>query len=147
MKALAEQCLSTLATDTENMLDTAFSQGVTLQQVLGLDADAENKGTLPATSNGNVVRIVFENVLHDEKSPKRLTDLVIRTLAECLEPNMWGKLAPKINLHTSLLLIEAMLNQRQAFIEEAEKEEELHTKSEDAPTDNEQALITYNHNE
>jgi hypothetical protein len=147
MNALAEQCLCTLVTDTENMLDTAFSQGVTLQQVLGLDADAGQNGTSPATPSGNVVQVVFQRVLQDETSPKRLTDLVIRTLAEFLNPSMWEKVVPMINHRTSLLLIKAMLIHRQAIIEEAEKEEELHTKSEDAPTGNEQALITYNYNE
>jgi hypothetical protein len=112
MKVLVQQCLSRLSTDTESMLEMASSKGLTLQQVLGFGSEAEEENDL-LIPTGNVVQVVFQHVLEDERSPKRLVTLVTRALTESLEPSLWEKLKHMINHRMSLLLIEAMLAHRQ----------------------------------
>ncbi|KAF1917588.1 hypothetical protein BDU57DRAFT_446045, partial [Ampelomyces quisqualis] len=120
MAVLAQKCLAKLLTETEGMIEAAFSEGRTLQQLLGLDSSANPESATPAkaTATDNVVQVVFSHVLKDTTCPQRLLDLVISTLAECLEPALWRELALTINHRISLLLIEAMLERRQLKIEE-----------------------------
>lgn len=120
MTVLAETCLARLLTDTNNMIEAAFFKGLTLQEVLNHDSSAGEGSATPAKVKGtnNVVQVVFDHVLQDAKCPSRLLDLVVITLAECLELGLWQNLVPRINHQMSLLLIEAMLQSRQIKIEE-----------------------------
>jgi hypothetical protein len=141
MKILAQQCLSRLSTDTESMIEAAFSQGFTLQQILGFSSDAEAQDEVQGISVDNVVQVVFMHVLKDEKPPKRLVDLVTYALAEYLDPSLWERLTHTINHRVSLLLIKAMIDRRQVNFEAFE---ELDAKSENVSTGDEQAHFTLN---
>ncbi|KAF2832416.1 hypothetical protein CC86DRAFT_366209 [Ophiobolus disseminans] len=139
MTELETQCLSKLATDTEDMIRLAISQGLTLQEVLGLGAEPEEgQQRVPAS---NLAEIVFQHVLTDKISPKRLLALVVRTLAEHLEPGLWRLLEPKITPTMSLRIIKAMLDHRQIKTDEAG---DASVKSESVSTGDEHAMFALN---
>jgi hypothetical protein len=117
MTQLAQQCLSKLSSDTEDMIRMAFSQDFSLRQLLGLDA--EERG-LPVTPAGNIVQTVFQHVLKDDKPPERLVTLVVGTLAERLEPGLWKQLEHMINHPISLRVVGALLQCRQIRNDETE---------------------------
>jgi hypothetical protein len=140
MTVLKQQCLARLLTDTENMILAAFSEGLTLQEVLGLDSrNSEKVATqAKAIASDNVVQVVFNHVLQDAKCPPRLLDMVISTLAECLEPGLWQELTLMVNHRISLLIIQAMLERRQIKMEEMQG---LDVKPEGVYTDDDSMLF------
>jgi hypothetical protein len=109
MMQLADQCLSKLTSETDDMIRFAFSQNSTLQQLLGLK---------------------------DDKPPGRLISLVVNTLAACLSPGLWTQLERTINHPISLRLIRAMLDCPQVKGEETER---IRIKSEIASVGDEHA--------
>jgi hypothetical protein len=138
MTQLAQQCLIKLSGDTEDMIRVAFSQGLTLLQLLDLGCERREGGDQPAVPAGNVVHVVFGHVLKDSKPPSRLLKLVVDTLAKHLGPESWEKLEHMINHSVSLQLIKVILSCRYVKSEDVDR---LSLKSESMFTGDEQALV------
>ncbi|KAF2030184.1 hypothetical protein EK21DRAFT_66106, partial [Setomelanomma holmii] len=116
------QCLSRIAGDTDHTMQVALAQGLSLQHLLGLAAHESAQGEEePLAVINNVVQVVFQHVLKDEKSPPRLLDLVVDTLAEHLDLELWTQLEHVISHNMSLRLNRAMVDRRQIKIEDAER--------------------------
>jgi hypothetical protein len=96
---------------------------------------AKKTSTLPHPP-ANVVQVVFQHVLKDDKPPGRLISLVVNTLAACLSPGLWTQLERTINHPISLRLIRAMLDCPQVKGEETER---IRIKSEIASVGDEHA--------
>jgi len=137
MTELDDQCLSKLASDTEDAIQRALSQGLTLRQVLGLGDELEED----RQAVSNIVQVVFQHVLKDKTSPKRLATLVVKTLAEHLDLGLWAQLETMVNPAMSLRLIKAMLARRQVKDEESR---DPSVKSESVSTGDESTLFALN---
>jgi hypothetical protein len=137
MTQLHQQCLSKLLSDAEDMMQHAFSQGLTLRRVLGFDTEATEAEQL-AIPPSNVVEVVFQHVLKDEVAPKKLVNLVVDALARHLEPSLWLQLQTTVNSSMSSRLIKAMLHLRQVKTEHAR---DSSVKSESASTGDEYAVF------
>lgn len=116
--ALDQQCLAKLSSETKDAIQVALSQGLTLRQILGMGAELEGNDSAPPASN--VVQVVFQHILKDQKAPKRLVDLVVNTLAVHLDPELWDELVTMVNAGMKGRLIKALLVHRQVKPEDAE---------------------------
>jgi hypothetical protein len=94
-------------------LDHAFSDGISLQQVLHLGSDPEADDDASAQVTNNIIQVVFRHVLGDLQPPERLVTLVVTTLAQVMDPSLWAALGPMMNLDISHRLIGAMVAHRQ----------------------------------
>jgi hypothetical protein len=118
MTSLALQCLTRLSNETDAMIQIAISTGTTLGELLDLTSKPEdNTGQSPLPDN--MVQVVFRHVLEDDKSHKRLVDLVVTRLAEHLDLELWEKLSRRISPNISLLIIKCMLQIRQIKTEDS----------------------------
>lgn len=135
---LAEKCLGRLCLETKDMVEEAFCRGLSLQRLLENDSEsgAEDLQAIPPARN--VVHVVFAHVLKDPKPPKRLVGLVINTLADHLDSDLWLKLAPQISHAISIQIISTILIRRQVKSEDAKS---LRIKSESVSTCGELTLF------
>jgi hypothetical protein len=114
MASLAQQCLTRLSLETDAMIQTAISKGVTLGKLLDLGSKPEDKaGQLSEPKN------IVRHVLEDDKSHQRLVDLVVTRLAEHLDLDLWENLSRRISPRISLLVIKTMLQIRQIKAEDS----------------------------
>jgi hypothetical protein len=141
MTQLAEKCLSTLSRDSQDMIEDAFCQGTSLQQLLRLSSETQAEEGRAVAPTKNVVEVVFEHVLNDVNPPKRLFNLVVSTLAEHLDTDLWLKLAPRTTLPMSIQIISTILIHRQV---KTENFEGLRLKSESVSTGDELLLYAPN---
>jgi hypothetical protein len=112
MTSLALQCLTRLSNETDAMIQIAISKGTTLGELLDLTSKLEDN-TDQSPLPDSMVQVVFRHVLEDDKSHKRLVDLVVTRLAEHLDLELWEKLSRRISPNISLLIIKCMLQIRQ----------------------------------
>jgi hypothetical protein len=112
MTSLALQCLTRLSNETDAMIQVAISKGTTLGELLDLTSKPEDN-TDQSPLPDSMVQVVFRHVLEDDKSHKRLVDLVVTRLAEHLDLELWEKLSRRISPNISLLIIKCMLQIRQ----------------------------------
>jgi hypothetical protein len=112
MTSLALQCLTRLSNETDAMIQIAISKGTTLGELLDLTSKLEDN-TDQSPLPDSMVQVVFRHVLEDDKSHKRLVDLVVTRLAEHLDVELWEKLSRRISPNISLLIIKCMLQIRQ----------------------------------
>jgi hypothetical protein len=112
MTSLALQCLTRLSNETDAMIQIAISKGTTLGELLDLTSKLEDN-TDQSPLPDSLVQVVFRHVLEDDKSHKRLVDLVVTRLAEHLDLELWEKLSRRISPNISLLIIKCMLQIRQ----------------------------------
>jgi hypothetical protein len=118
MASLAQQCLTRLSLETDAMIQTAISKGVTLGKLLDLGSKPEDKAG-QSSEPKNIVQVVFRHVLEDDKSHQRLVDLVVTRLAEHLDLDLWENLSRRISPRISLLVIKTMLQIRQIKAEDS----------------------------
>jgi hypothetical protein len=112
MTSLALQCLTRLSNETDAIIQIAISKGTTLGELLDLTSKLEDN-TDQSPLPDSMVQVVFRHVLEDDKSHKRLVDLVVTRLAEHLDLELWEKLSRRISPNISLLIIKCMLQIRQ----------------------------------
>ncbi|KAH7093795.1 hypothetical protein FB567DRAFT_181136 [Paraphoma chrysanthemicola] len=125
---LKEQCLSMLVEKTNTMIDFALREGLKLQHLLGWGERVEppsgdDHAAVPEDCanvhpQDDTVQVVFQHVLKDKNPPKRLVDLVVQTLADHLDLELWAQLEHMINHQMSKNLNKAMVLRRQIKMEE-----------------------------
>ena len=104
VETLAEICLSKLSNAATDTIQGALASGIPIQSLLGYGSSC---------STDNVLAVIFINVFNDKNPPKRLMDLVIDTLADSLDMDLWGQLRDVIGHAMALQLIEAMIVRQQ----------------------------------
>ena len=108
IQVLTETCQNMLITAFYSAITHAKAEGTSLHSLLAKDEPSQDCSSSLETL-GNVVPIVFRNVLKSEKPPKALKDLVIRTLATDKDIRVFRAVQTFMTLELSLELHEAKL--------------------------------------
>ncbi|KAF7452645.1 hypothetical protein A1F99_044230 [Pyrenophora tritici-repentis] len=111
--ALAEICLTKLYDAASESIEDASNSGVKLQTLLGFGPDSVD----------HALGVVFKNVINDRRTPKRLRDLVIDTLAASLDKELFTKIKDLISKEMALEIIEAMIDNSEQMKSEVCKDE------------------------
>ena len=106
-EALSEICLTELYNAACNGIRHALAQGISISSLL-----LDNRPEI----TDNVVDVVFIHVLKDKQPPGRLLRLVIDTLADNVDANLWAHVKTMISHDKALQLIEAMIMRQQIQI-------------------------------
>lgn len=110
VEALAETCLSKLCNAATDSMHCALAGAVPLANLLGYGSGAADP----------VLEVIFINVFKDKSPPKRLLKLVIDTLAQCLDTELWAHLRELIGHEMALQLVEGMIS-REVKIEQSDQ--------------------------
>ncbi|KAJ4991621.1 hypothetical protein SVAN01_03002 [Stagonosporopsis vannaccii] len=116
LEGLAEECMARLFNSAHVSINNAISSCTPLRDLLGL-SDEQNTPHSPGPSN-DVVATVFRHVLKDDNPPKKLSELVIETIARGVDQELWSQLSPMVNHDTARKVIEAMIAYRQVKAEQ-----------------------------
>ena len=112
---LAEECMTRIYDIASASLSKAFSNGVPLGVLLGLTHEQD---TTDATAQSNdVVAAVFHHVLKDDKTPEKLTELIIDALARGMDTELWLQVQDMINPDIKNVLINLMIVYRDIKVE------------------------------
>ncbi|KAH7337913.1 hypothetical protein BKA66DRAFT_555278 [Pyrenochaeta sp. MPI-SDFR-AT-0127] len=101
--SLSELCLQKLHYAAIDTIRLAIANGDRIQALLEFGS----------AHTDNALKVVFTNVLKDKDPPKRLLQLVIDTLADNLDMELWAHLRNLIGHELALQLIEVMIDRQQ----------------------------------
>lgn len=113
--ALAEICLDRLYDNAVASINDARMHGLSLLSLLGL---SEKTAADSSVQSDAVVTTVFRHVLKDDNAPTKLSKLVIETLAQGVDGELWSHLSQMVSHNTTRKLIEAMIAHRHVKAEQ-----------------------------
>lgn len=112
---LAEECINRLYNSASASLSNACSNGVSLRSLLGLSNKQD--ATEATAQSSDVVVAVFHHVLRDEKTPEKLTELIVDALARGMDMELWIQVQDLINPDIKNRLINFMIVYRDIKVE------------------------------
>jgi hypothetical protein len=100
--ALTEACLSKLCNAVSESIQQAQTRGTALRALLGYGSES-------ATASDGFVSAVFGHAFKDKKMPGRLFKLVIDTLAEGMDTDLFAEIKELVSHEMAMQLLEAMI--------------------------------------
>ncbi|CAE7180125.1 hypothetical protein CFE70_006226 [Pyrenophora teres f. teres 0-1] len=113
IEALAEICLTKLYDAASENIRDASNFGMRLQTALGFGPDSAD----------HALGVIFRHVIQDERTPRRLQELIIDTLAASLDKELWEHIKLLISHKMALQIIETMVDISQQTTSEVCKDE------------------------
>jgi hypothetical protein len=139
VEILAEQCLDMLTNAALPVIENASVNGSSLRELL----NEERPDTNANAPLANVIPTIFNYVMQDPKAPYVLQHLVVRTIAEGADEEVYNLVEPRLTLGLSLQLNRALLVSRRVnsvkseqvgLKQDGEVDEKMHTQMESAYT-------------